>query len=158
MKIPWWVYLAAIAAFGGVLGAGYMYFDYTQKQIAVISQDLGTVKAANKLQDEALETIKEANVEMRRIAEHIQSQQADSKSAVTVLERKLTKITVDGQRDLGKLAEASPVSIERIVKEGTDKVLRCLAILTGWSLTDEEKKEHDDTGKIRDCPGLVIPR
>jgi hypothetical protein len=157
MKIPWWVYLAAIAAFGGVLGAGYMYFDYTQKQISTLSQDLGTVKAANELQDKAIATIKEANIEMKRIAEAITDQQADSQEAVTSLERKLTKITVDGQRDLGRLAEARPVSIERIVNDGTKKVFRCVEISTGSKLTVEEKKEHDDTGKIRDCPGLVIP-
>jgi hypothetical protein len=157
MKIPWWVYLMALAAFGGVLGAGYMYFDYTQKQISTLSQDLGTLKVANKLQDEAIVSIKEANASIKVIAEAIQSQQAESEAAVVALERKFTKITVDGQRDLGKLAEARPVSIERIVNEGTDKVFRCVEISTGSKLSVEEKKEYDDTGKIRDCPGLVIP-
>lgn len=157
MKIPWWVYLALLAAFAGVLGAGYMYFDYTQKQIAVISEDLGTVKTANKLQDEAIAVIRVANEDMRKIAIEITNRQNDSRDAVTDLERKLTKITVDGKRDLGRLAEARPVSIERIVNDGTDKVFRCMEISTGSKLTAEEKKEHDDTGKIRNCPGIVIP-
>ena len=141
MKIPWWVYLIAIAAFGGVLGAGYMYFDYTQKQIATISEDLGTMKSKNELQDKAIEVIKTANEDVKRIAETIQLQQTESKEAVTTLERKFTKMTVDGQRDLGKLAEARPVSIERIVNEGTDKVFRCTELSTGAKLNEEEKNE-----------------
>lgn len=157
MKIPWWVYLIAIAAFGGVLGAGYMYFDYSQKQIASISQELGTIKTKNELQDETLKIIEASNQEIKQIADKITSQQAESKVAVTTLERKLTKMTVDGQRDLGRLAEARPVSIERIVNDGTGKVFRCMEISTGSKLTEEEKKEHDETGKIRDCSGVVIP-
>lgn len=158
MKIPWWVYLIAIAAFGGVLGAGYMYFDYTQKQISTLSQDLGTVKAENKLQDEAIESVKQANIDMKRIAEIISDLQQEAQKAVTDLERKFTKMTIEGQRNLGRLAEARPVSIERIVNEGTDTVFRCMEISTGSELTEEEKKEYDETGKIRNCPGTVIPR
>jgi secreted PhoX family phosphatase len=157
MKIPWFTYLIILLVFGGMLGAGYMYFDYTQKQISTLSQDLGTVKAENKLQDEAIDSVKKANIDMKRIAEVISTLQYEAQKAVTDLERKFTKMTLEGQRDLGRLAEARPDSIERIINEGTDNVFRCMEISTGSVLTEEEKKEYDDTGKISDCPGVVIP-
>ncbi len=157
MKIPWFTYLIILLVFGGMLGAGYMYFDYTQKQISTLSQDLGTVKAENKLQDEAIDSVKQANIDMKRIAEDISTLQYEAQKAVTDLERKFTKMTPEGQRDLGRLAEARPDSIERIINEGTDNVFRCMEISTGSVLTEEEKKQYDDTGKISKCPGVVVP-
>ena len=157
MKIPWFTYLIILLVFGGMLGAGYMYFDYTQKQISTLSQDLGTVKAENKLQDEAIDSVKKANIDMKRIAEIISTLQYEAQKAVTDLERKFNKMTLEGQRDLGRLAEARPDSIERIINEGTDSVFRCMEISTGSVLTEEEKKQYDDTGKISKCPGVVVP-
>lgn len=157
MKTPWLTYLIILLVFGGMLGAGYMYFDYTQKQISTLSQDLGTVKAENKLQDEAIDSVKQANIDMKRIAEVISTLQYEAQKAVTDLERKFTKMTLEGQRDLGRLAEARPESIERIINEGTDSVFRCMEISTGSVLTEEEKKQYDDTGKISKCPGVVVP-
>lgn len=157
--MKWWIWLILLSAFGGVLGAGYMYFDHTQKELGTLNQNLGKVEAENKLQDEALKTIKAATEDMKRVSEEIAARQEESQDAVVDLERKFTKITADGaQRDLGRLAEARPVSIERIVNEGTDQVFRCVELSTGTKLNEEEKKEYDETGKIRDCPGLVIPR
>ena len=157
MKIPWFTYIIILLVFGGMLGAGYMYFDYTQKQISTLSQDLGTVKAENKLQDEAIDSVKKANIDMKRIAEIISTLQYEAQKAVTDLERKFNKMTLEGQRDLGRLAEARPDSIERIINEGTDSVFRCMEISTGSVLTEEEKKQYDDTGKISKCPGVVVP-
>lgn len=157
MKIPWFTYLIILLVFGGMLGAGYMYFDYTQKQISTLSQDLGTVKAENKLQDEAIDSVKKANIDMKRIAEIISTLQYEAQKAVTDLERKFNKMTLEGQRDLGRLAEARPDSIERIINEGTDSVFRCMEISTGSVLTEEEKKQYDDTGKISKCPVVVVP-
>lgn len=155
--MKWWMWIIFLLTFGGFLGAGYMYFDYTQKQISTLSQDLGTVKAENKLQDEAIDSVKQANIDMKRIAEVISTLQYEAQKAVTDLERKFTKMTLEGQRDLGRLAEARPDSIERIINEGTDSVFRCMEISTGSVLTEEEKKQYDDTGKISKCPGVVVP-
>lgn len=155
--MKWWVY-GIIAVALGLAGWGvYVYIDNTQNRIERLAQDVGTLQSAKDAQDKAIAAVKEANESMKLIAERIQNQQDSAAGAVAALDKKFNKITLDGKRDLGRLAEARPDSIERIVNDGTDVVFRCMEISTGKPLTDKEKEEYDATGKIAKCPGTVLP-
>ena len=154
----WFIGLFIAAIIGSLGVAGYFYFDYSQKQIERISTDLGTLKVVNEAQDQTIRAVQEANKLMLVIAEKVQEQQTLAANAVTDLERKFNKMTIDGQRDIGRLAEARPDSIERIINNATNVVFRCMEISTGKDLNQQEREEYDATGKIAACPGTVLPR
>lgn len=156
MKI--WLYLLGFAALLGFGGGVYFYYTDTQNRLAQYASDISTLKTAT---DEQAKTINQLLVDtgvMKVIAEQIDEAQKASQQVVTDLQITFRKMTIDGPRDIGNLAQARPESIERIVNNGTDKVFRCMEISTGSTLTEEERKEYDETGKIRNCPGTIIPK
>jgi hypothetical protein len=140
------------------LGAGfYFYYQDTQYRIETMASDISTLKIATDEQGKTINQLIVDSETIKVIAEKIEEAQKISQQVVSDLEKTFRKMTIDGPRDIGNLAEARPESIERIINNGTDKVFRCMEISTGSILTEEERKEYDETGKLRDCPGTVIP-
>lgn len=122
-----------------------------------MASDISSLQVTTEIQSKTIDSIVADAKTMKLISDNIQSVQKTSQQVVDNLAKTFRKMTLDGQRDIGNLAQARPDSIERIVNNGTDKVFRCLEISTGSPLTEEERKEYDETGKLRDCPGTVLP-
>jgi len=122
-----------------------------------MASDISSLQVTTEIQSKTIDSIVADAKTMKLISDKIQEVQETSKKVVDDLAKTFRKMTLDGQRDIGNLAQARPDSIERIVNNGTDKVFRCLEISTGNPLTEEERKEYDETGKLRDCPGTVLP-
>ncbi len=122
-----------------------------------MASDISTLQISNEMQSKTIDVLVADSKLMKTISEKIQEAQKTSQKAVSDLANTFRKMTLDGQRDIGNLAQARPDSIERIVNNGTKKVFRCMEISTGNPLTEEERKEYDETGKLRDCPGTVLP-
>lgn len=156
MKI--WLYIIGFAALLGFGGAVYFYYTDTQNRLAQYAADIGTLKTATEEHGKTINQLLIDTGAMKIIAERIDEAQKISQQVVNDLQKTFRKMTIDGPRDIGNLAQARPESIERIVNNGTDKVFRCMEISTGSILTEEERKEYDETGKIRNCPGTVIPK
>ena len=60
-------------------------------------------------------------------------------------------------RDLGDLAIAKPVLIERAVNNGTKNALRCVEIASGAPLTEQEKNATKADEINKECPSLANP-
>lgn len=152
-----WTYVVFFTFLAGLGTAFYFYYQDSQKKMMNMASDISNLQITTEIQSKTIDSLV-ANAEtMKAVSEKIQTAQKTSKQAVDDLAKTFRKMTLDGQRDIGNLAQARPDSIERIVNNGTKKVFRCLEISTGNPLTEEERKEYDETGKLRDCPGTVLP-
>ena len=152
-----WTYISLGLVLLGFAGAGYFYYTTTQETLMRQAADISTLKIAADEQGKTINQLLIDSETMKVIAEKIDEAQKISQQVVNDLEKTFRKMTIDGPRDIGNLAQARPDSIERIVNNGTDKVFRCMEISTGSILTEEERKEYDETGKLRNCPGTVLP-
>jgi len=155
MKI--WTYIILFTFIAGLGTAFYFYYQDSQKKMLNMASDISSLQVTTEIQSKTIDSIVADAKTMKLISDKIQEVQETSKKVVDDLAKTFRKMTLDGQRDIGNLAQARPDSIERIVNNGTDKVFRCLEISTGNPLTEEERKEYDETGKLRDCPGTVLP-
>ena len=155
MKI--WTYIIVFVFIAGLGTAFYFYYQDSQKRMGKMAADISSLQITTDIQSKTIDRLVIDAKLMKSISEKIETAQQTSKKAVDDLARTFRKMTLDGQRDIGNLAQARPDSIERIVNNGTKKVFRCLEISTGNPLTEEERKEYDETGKLRDCPGTVLP-
>lgn len=155
MKI--WTYVILFIFIAGLGTAFYFYYQDSQKKMLNMASDISSLQVTTEIQSKTIDSIVADAKTMKLISDNIQSVQKTSQQVVDNLAKTFRKMTLDGQRDIGNLAQARPDSIERIVNNGTDKVFRCLEISTGSPLTEEERKEYDETGKLRDCPGTVLP-
>ena len=155
MKI--WTYVIFFTFIAGLGTAFYFYYQDSQKKMLNMASDISSLQVTTEIQSKTIDSIVADAKTMKLISEKIQTVQETSQQVVDDLTKTFRKMTLDGQRDIGNLAQARPDSIERIVNNGTDKVFRCLEISTGNPLTEEERKEYDETGKLRDCPGTVLP-
>ena len=155
MKI--WSYVILFIFIAGLGTAFYFYYQDSQKKMLNMASDISSLQVTTEIQSKTIDSIVADAKTMKLISEKIQIVQETSQQVVDNLVKTFRKMTLDGQRDIGNLAQARPDSIERIVNNGTDKVFRCLEISTGSPLTEEERKEYDETGKLRDCPGTVLP-
>ncbi len=155
MKI--WTYVIFFTFIAGLGTAFYFYYQDSQKKMLNMASDISSLQVTTEIQSKTIDSIVADAKTMKLISEKIQTVQETSQQVVDDLTKTFRKMTLDGQRDIGNLAQARPDSIERIVNNGTDKAFRCLEISTGNPLTEEERKEYDETGKLRDCPGTVLP-
>ncbi len=152
-----WTYVIFFTFIAGLGTAFYFYYQDSQKKMLNMASDISSLQVTTEIQSKTIDSIVADAKTMKLISEKVQEVQETSKKVVDDLAKTFRKMTLDGQRDIGNLAQARPDSIERIVNNGTDKVFRCLEISTGNPLTEEERKEYDETGKLRDCPGTVLP-
>jgi hypothetical protein len=152
-----WTYVISFIFIAGLGTAFYFYYQDSQKKMLSMASDISNLQMTSEIQSKTIDTLVADTKTMKLISDKIQEVQETSKKVVDDLAKTFRKMTLDGQRDIGNLAQARPDSIERIVNNGTDKVFRCLEISTGNPLTEEERKEYDETGKLRDCPGTVLP-
>ena len=74
------------------------------------------------------------------------------------LDKRFNKINGQGEvRDIGKLAEERPTSVERVVNSATKKAMRCVEIAMGAPLTEKEKNATKKSQINSECPSLANP-
>lgn len=61
------------------------------------------------------------------------------------------------RHDLGLLGEAKPVLVERIINRATVKANRCIEILSGSELTEDELNATSGNAFNSECPWLWTP-
>lgn len=147
-----------IVAIVVILGIGYAYFKYSQDKISSQGETISNQKVIISSQKE---TIEEQNKNIKEIREILRSTNEEfSKFRVEVeqLRRKFNKVSsLLGSRDIGKLAQAKPKSIEKIINLGTRETLRCFEILGGSPLTEEEKNATKPSEINKACPKIANP-
>jgi chromosome segregation ATPase len=141
--------------YAGVLSAiafgAWKYYTYTQEQIRTYAQNAATAELAQRETAAALESTQRDLEQVRQQFDIVSQKFEDAQQRVEVLEEKLS------EHEIGTLAQAKPVLVERIVDNATQDVLRCFEILSGSPLTEEERNATRPSEINSSCPDIANP-
>jgi len=144
--------LLIVTAIIGAVGFGaWKYYQYTQGQILVYATNAAQAEQAALESNAALESMQQDLKNVQRQFNEVSQEFADAQSRVDALQVKLSK------HDLGQLAQAKPGLVERIITKASSNVLRCIEIISGAELTEEEINATKKSQANNECPGIANP-
>ena len=144
--------LLIVTAILGVLGFGaWKYYQYTQEQIRIYATNAAVAEQAQAESQAALESTMRDLVKVQDKFNEVNSQFSSAQSRVDDLEKKLS------EHELGQLAQARPDWVEKIIDKGSADVLRCIEILSGAPLTEDEINAVKKSKTNTQCPDIANP-
>ncbi len=141
-----------IAGVLGAVGFGlWKYYTYTQETIRVYAENAARAEMAQAETQAALEqTIKD----LEKVQEKYNQVSADFNSAKKRVDGLQDKLK---EHDLPFLAEQKPGLVEKILDKASKDMLRCLEIISGDPLTEEELNVTTKSKANTQCPDLANP-
>ena len=140
-------------------GGGFVY-------VKTLKSDLATSEANNLKLEQSVESQKEVIAQakadfesQRKITANLDAQNKSLQAEFTALDKRFNKINGQGQvRDIGKLADERPKSVERVINGATTKAMRCVEIAMGSPLTEKEKNATKKSEINSECPSIANPK
>ena len=141
-----------IAGVLGAVGFGlWKYYTYTQETIRVYAENAARAEMAQAETQAALEqTIKD----LEKVQEKYNQVSADFNSAKKRVDGLQDKLK---EHDLPFLAEQKPGLVEKILDKASKDMLRCLEIISGSPLTEEELNVTTKSKANTQCPDIANP-
>ena len=141
-----------IAGVLGAVGFGlWKYYTYTQETIRVYAENAARSEMAQAETQAALEqTIKD----LEKVQEKYNQVSADFNSAKKRVDGLQDKLK---EHDLPFLAEQKPGLVEKILDKASKDMLRCLEIISGNPLTEEELNVTTKSKANTQCPDIANP-
>ena len=130
-----------------------------------LKADLATSEANNLKLEQSVESQKEVIAQakadfesQRKITATLDAQNKALQAEFTALDKRFNKINGQGEvRDIGKLADERPKSVERVINGATTKAMRCVEIAMGSPLTEKEKNATKKSEINSECPSIANP-
>tara|TARA_B110000285_G_scaffold9966_1_gene10002 strand:+ start:5958 stop:6443 length:486 start_codon:yes stop_codon:yes gene_type:complete len=140
-------------------GGGVVY-------VKTLKSDLATSEANNLKLEQSVESQKEVIAQakadfesQRKITANLDAQNKSLQAEFTALDKRFNKINGQGEvRDIGKLADERPKSVERVINGATTKAMRCVEIAMGSPLTEKEKNATKKSEINSECPSIANPK
>lgn len=140
-------------------GGGYVY-------VKNIKADLATSEANNLKLEQSVadqkEVIAQAKADFesqKAISAKLTEQNKTLAAEFQALDERFNKINAQGEvRDIGKLADERPKSVERVINGATTKAMRCIEIAMGSPLTEKEKNATKKSEINSECPSIANPK
>jgi hypothetical protein len=140
-------------------GGGVVY-------VKTLKSDLATSEANNLKLEQSVESQKQVIAQakadfesQRKITANLDAQNKSLQAEFTALDKRFNKINGQGQvRDIGKLADERPKSVERVINGATTKAMRCVEIAMGSPLTEKEKNATKKSEINSECPSIANPK
>ena len=139
-----------------VLG-GLYYVSNLQADLAVSRENAKKLDDAVKKQSEAIEELKRDQQKIKDINAELNLQNKLQDRDMENLKERFSRDAKGEKRDIGKIAQQKPLSIERAVNRATAAVQRCLEIASGAPLTEAEKNATKPSEINRECPSIANP-
>tara|TARA_B100000780_G_scaffold276185_1_gene244302 strand:- start:2111 stop:2563 length:453 start_codon:yes stop_codon:yes gene_type:complete len=129
-------------------GMGYWYYTDTQNTIAVLTANNAKLEMAVATNETTIKTMvadyAAASAELKKVNAEF--------AAIRTQNNRLASKLADF--DLGLLAAARPASIERAINRGSANAARCFELLSGATLTENEKEAENGDKFNKECPWL----
>ena|SRR5210317_524514 len=146
--------ITAIAIGAVVLGAWY-YYTSTQSRIESLVEAKTQLEANNTILKGAIDTSQEA-------IDSLQADYREVQEKYTALEARFQQIRREnrslqeklGKHELDVLAKNKPGLVERIINNASGKANRCMELLSGAPLTEEERNAKSAKEFNSECPFL----
>lgn len=150
------IMLILMMAMGGM---GYWYYNDTQEKMATLHANNAKLETAVTIQKETIEQTKKDLRLAHQVGQDAMNKFQEARKQTEEMNKKFNKVSkLLGARDIGKLAQAKPKPIQRIINKGSKNMMRCFEILSGDALTEKEANA-DRKSKINSmCPDIANPR
>ena len=140
-------------------GGGVMY-------VKTLKSDLATSEANNLKLEQSVASQKEVIAQakadfesQKKITANLDAQNKALQAEFRALDKRFNKINGQGEvRDIGKLADERPKSVERVINGATTKAMRCVEIAMGSPLTEKEKNATKKSEINSECPSIANPK
>ena len=140
-------------------GGGVMY-------VKTLKSDLATSEANNLKLEQSVASQKEVIAQakadfesQKKITANLDAQNKALQAEFQALDKRFNKINGQGEvRDIGKLADERPESVERVINGATTKAMRCVEIAMGSPLTEKEKNATKKSEINSECPSIANPK
>ena len=139
-------------------GGGVMY-------VKTLKSDLATSEANNLKLEQSVASQKEVIAQakadfesQKKITANLDAQNKALQAEFQALDKRFNKINGQGEvRDIGKLADERPKSVERVINGATTKAMRCVEIAVGSPLTEKEENATKKSQINSECPSIANP-
>ncbi len=140
-------------------GVGYWYYNDTQAKMAILHENNAKLEISVATQKATIEQTKKDLRLAHDVATDAMNKFQESRKQTEEMSKKFNKVSkLLGARDIGKLAQAKPRPIQKIINKGSGNMMRCFEILSGKPLTEKEANA-DRKSKINSmCPDLANPK
>jgi TolA-binding protein len=135
-------------------GAAY-YYKTTQATILQLTENNAQLEAnvatARESNERNVATIRNLEASYRQVQEDyraIQGEFQEIRNQNNELRDRL------GRHEIDALAAAKPELVERIINNASEKALRCFELLSGASLTDDERNAENARQFNSECPWI----
>jgi len=151
MGILTYIKLAGVILLASAIGAAYWYFNWSQAEIARLRGNAIKLELAIAQSEAAIKALKESEKQVLIRSEVVNTQFQAARTETTVLKKKLAK------HDLGYLASQKPRLVKKIINKGSHDVSRCMEIMSGSPLTQDELLANRKSQINSSCSDLANP-
>ena len=152
------LYFILLLLLAGVVGVAYWYYNDTQDKLRVSAEKNAVLTITREQQELAIKKLNDDVARSQAIVEDLREQFSALHDDYNALEKRFNKQSVNfGTRDIGKLAEAKPKLIERVINKATKNVLRCFELAAGAPRTHDEIAARKKSETNPECPALANP-
>lgn len=140
-------------------GGGFIYVKNLQADLA--TSEANNLKLEESVADQKAVIAQQANDFKSILAANkaLDEQNKILSKEFKALDQRFNKINGQGEvRDIGKLAEERPKSVERVINGATTKAMRCVEIAMGSPLTEKEKNATKKSEINSECPSIANPK
>lgn len=144
----------------GAAGGGFLYVKNLQANLAISEANNAKLETGIEEQKKLMAQREEDFEAQKKMYADLQRKNNQLEREKKFLETRFNKTNADGKvRDLGDLANNRPVSVERILNNDWNNMVRCNQIAQGSPLTEEEKavKQKTDPGYNSICSVSANP-
>ena len=143
--------LFIIGSLSAAAYSAYTYYITTQETIRVYAENAAKAEMAQAETQAALnQTIKDLESVQQQFNQ-VSKEFKAAEGRVKGLENKLK------EHDLAFLAENKPGLVEKVIDKGSKDMLRCLEIVSGSPLTEEELNVTKKSKANTQCPDIANP-
>jgi hypothetical protein len=139
-------------------GGGFIYVKNLQADLA--TSEANNLKLEESVADQKAVIAQQANDFKSILAANkaLDEQNKILSKEFKALDQRFNKINGQGEvRDIGKLAEERPKSVERVINGATTKAMRCVEIAMGSPLTEKEINATKKSEINSECPSIANP-
>jgi TolA-binding protein len=148
-----WVFIGLLVAL--MSGAVYFYYSTTQTRIADLTTNNATLKTN-------IQTITDANIQNVKVVDELQNSyntvqdnfsELQSQFQIARLQNNELKQRLS-RHELGTLAAAKPVLVERTINNASANVQRCFELMSGAPINKKERDAQTEGQFNSECPWM----
>ena len=140
-------------------GMGYWYYEDTQAKMAILHENNAKLETAVSIQEATIKQTKKDLELAHNVATEATKSFQEARDQTQALTKRFNKVSkLLGSRDLGKLAQAKPRPVQKIINNGSKNMMRCFEILSGKPLTEKEANAEKKSQTNSMCPDIANPK